>query len=81
MERFDTIDTILFDDSNILSYKPVYLNSLVSIWTESTMSEELTAVATAIVIISKRKNTERKRKWRTALVKLWLCRKIPNNFK
>ena len=81
MERFDTIDTILFDDSNILSYKPVYLNSLVSIWTESTMSEELTAVATAIVIISKRKNTERKRKRRTALVKLWLCRKIPNNFK
>ena len=60
---------IRFDDSNI-SYKLVYLNSLISISTESTISEEPAATATAIAIIPKRKNTERKRKRRTAWVKL-----------
>ena len=44
----------------------ISLNSLISISTESTMSEEFAAIATAIAIIPKRKNTERKRKRRTA---------------
>ena len=46
----------------ILSYKLVYMNSLVSISTKSTMSEELAATAIGIAIISPKKNTERKRK-------------------
>ena len=44
----------------------ISLNSLISISTENTMSEEFAALATAIAIIPKRKNTERKRKRRTA---------------
>ena len=72
---------IRFDNSNILLYKHVYLNALISISTESTMREELAAIATAIAIIPKRKNTERRRKRRTTWVKLWLCRKFPISFK
>ena len=72
---------IRFDDSTILSYKLVYLNSLISISAESTMSEKLTATTNAIVIIPKRKNTKRKTKRKTVWVKLCLCRIIPNNFK
>ena len=66
---------IRFGDSNI--YKLVQGNSLVSISTESTMSEELAAAAIVIAIISKRKNTERKRKRRTVWVKPWLYQR-PN---
>ena len=61
---------IRFDDLTILSYKLVYLNSLISISTGSTMSEEIADTATAIVIIPKSKNIERKRKCRTVWVKL-----------
>ena len=45
------------------------------------MNEELAATSVAIAIISKRKNTKRKRKRRTVWIKPWLCRIIPNNFK
>ena len=72
---------IRFDESNILLYKLVYLNSLISISTESTMSKELKAAAVVIAIILKRKNTGRIRKRRTVSVKPWLCRIIENNFK
>ena len=44
------------------------------------MSEELGAIATVIEVIPKRKNTERKKK-KNCWGKLWLCRKIPSNFK
>ena len=63
------------------SYKVVYLHSLISISTESTMSEELAAAAIVTAIISETKNTGRKRKQRTAWMKPWLCRIIENNFK
>ena len=49
------IRMIRFDDPNILTYKLAYLNSLISISTESTMSEELAAAAVVIAIISKGK--------------------------
>ena len=51
------IRMIRFDVSNILTYKLAYLNSLISISTESTMSEELPAAAIVIAIISKGKNS------------------------
>ena len=44
---------IRFDDSNIFSYKLIYLNPLISISIENTMSEKLAAIATAIAIIQK----------------------------
>ena len=72
---------IRFNDRNILSYKLVYLNSLISISTASKMSEEPAAAAIAIAIISTRKSSERKRKQRTVWVKPWLCRIRPNNLK
>ena len=46
---------IRFDDSTYYHTKIVYLNSLISISTESTMSEELATTATAVTIITKRK--------------------------
>ena len=61
--------------------KLIYLNSWISISTESVMSEELAAAAIVITKISKRKNTEQKRKRRTVWVKPWLYRIIPNNSK
>ena len=62
------IRMIRFDVSNILTYKLAYLNSLISISTESTMSEELAAAAIVIAIISKGKNSgwkRQKRNWGT----------------
>ena len=44
---------IKFDDSHIFSYKLIYLNPLISISIENTMSEKLAAIATAIAIIQK----------------------------
>ena len=41
---------IHFDDSNIVLYKLVHLNSLISISTESAMSKELAAAAIVIAI-------------------------------
>ena len=61
--------------------KLIYLNSWISISTESVMGEELAAAAIVITKISKRKNTEQKRKRRTVWVKPWLYRIIPNNSK
>ena len=49
---------IRLKDSTILLYRLVYLNSFISISTESTVSEELAVTAAANVKISKRKNTE-----------------------
>ena len=72
---------IRFDDSNILSYKLVYLNSWTSISTQNAMREELATAAIAIAIISKSKNTARKRKQKTVWVRPWLCRIILNSFK
>ena len=51
---------IWFDNSNIQSYKLVSLNSLISISTESAMSEELAASATATAIIPRRKTLNKK---------------------
>ena len=63
-----TICMMRLDDSNILLYKFVYLNFLISVSTESTMSKELAPAAIVIEIISKVKNTGRKRKQRTVWV-------------
>ena len=46
---------IRFNDSNIFSYKLIYLNLLISISIENTVSEKLGAIATAIAIIQKEK--------------------------
>ena len=51
---------IKFDDSHIFSYKLIYLNSLISISIESTMSEKLAAIATATAIIQKEKTLNEK---------------------
>ena len=63
-----TICMIRFNDLNISPYTLVYLNPLMSISTDSRMSEELGATAIAIAIISKVKNTKRKRKQKTVCV-------------
>ena len=63
------------------AYKLVYLNSLIAISTDTTMSEEPGATAIAIAVNPKIKNTKRKRKRRTVRMKPWLCRIVPNNFK
>ena len=49
---------VRLDNSNILLHKLIYLNSLIFISTESTMSKELAAAAVAIAIISKRKKKQ-----------------------
>ena len=46
--------------TKILSYKLVYLNSLISISTESTMSEELADTTTVTAIITKKKTLNEK---------------------
>ena len=51
---------IRFDESNKLLYKFVYLNSLISISTESTMGKELAAAAIVIAIIQKGKTQDEK---------------------
>ena len=57
-----TICMTWFDDSDMQSYKLVYSNSLISISTESTMSDEPAVTATVIAIIPGKKSSERKTK-------------------